>query len=324
MINNYIIKMKIIIFGGTGTIGSGLVSSYYDKEDLYIVRRDEMKHWEMKKKFPKANFLNGDIRDRNRIKVILEQVEPDIIIIAAAMKHIDICEVNIHECISTNIIGVQNILETLNPTVKTVCFISTYKACDPTSVYGMSKGIGEALVISMSKTCSASASARQRRGVLGKHNAKFVCVRFGNIINSRGSIIPTLHEIGKNGTVFELTHEEMTRLVMTVENSVELIRHAIDNGESGDIILPELNTIKIKDLFEIFAEKYNKPIKVVGLRPGERIHENLVNSTQLTRLTKVDKYLYIKREPVSNIIEIKNDILSKDELKDLLISQNVL
>lgn len=308
MINNYIIKMKIIIFGGTGTIGSGLVSSYYDKEDLYIVSRDEMKHWEMKKKFPKANFLNGDIRDRNRIKVILEQVEPDIIIIAAAMKHIDICEVNIHECISTNIIGVQNILETLNPTVKTVCFISTDKACDPTSVYGMSKGIGEALVISMSN----------------KHNAKFVCVRFGNIINSRGSIIPTLHEIGKNGTVFELTHEEMTRLVMTVENSVELIRHAIDNGESGDIILPELNTIKIKDLFEIFAEKYNKPIKVVGLRPGERIHENLVNSTQLARLSKVDKYLYIKRESVSNIIEIKNDILSKNELKDLLISQNVL
>jgi len=308
MINNYIIKMKIIIFGGTGTIGNGLVSSYYDKEDLYIVSRDEMKHWEMKKKFPKANFLNGDIRDRNRIKVILEQVEPDIIIIAAAMKHIDICEVNIHECISTNIIGVQNILETLNPTVKTVCFISTDKACDPTSVYGMSKGIGEALVISMSN----------------KHNAKFVCVRFGNIINSRGSIIPTLHEIGKNGTVFELTHEEMTRLVMTVENSVELIRHAIDNGESGDIILPELNTIKIKDLFEIFAEKYNKPIKVVGLRPGERIHENLVNSTQLARLSKVDKYLYIKRESVSNIIEIKNDILSKNELKDLLISQNVL
>jgi UDP-N-acetylglucosamine 4,6-dehydratase/5-epimerase len=301
--------MKVLIFGGTGSIGNSLISSYYDEVNLYVVSRDEMKQWEMKIKFPKVNFIIGDIRDRVRILSVLSQVDPDIIIIAAAMKHIDRCEVEINECISTNIDGLQNILSSLNPSVKTVCFISTDKACDPVSVYGMSKGIGEALMVSMSK----------------KHPAKFVCVRYGNVLNSRGSIIPTLHEIGKNGRVFTLTHEGMTRLIMTADESVDIIRRAVENGDSGDIVLPELRTIKIKDLIEIFSEKYNKPIEIVGLRPGERLFENLINSTQVMRLVKDDKYLYIKREPVSNVVAVSQEtLLSKDNLRELLISQNII
>jgi UDP-glucose 4-epimerase len=203
-------------------------------------------------------------------------------------------------------------------------FISTDKACSPINTYGMSKAISEQLMIEKSVLIP---------------NKKFVCVRYGNVLNSRGSIIPLLHKRGKDPNIhnFVLTDENMTRFVMTLEQSVNLIEHAIIHGDSGDIIVSELISMKVKDLLEIFSEKYNKPIIKTGIRPGEKLLESLINETQSLRLIKKEKYYYIKsifyckKNEIQNIesYEIKDynskiNPLTKEELKMYLNKLNLL
>jgi UDP-glucose 4-epimerase len=297
--------MKILIIGGTGTIGYQL-AQYYKDEELYIMSRDEEKQWRMKLKHPNIKFYIGDIRDYSRTLYVITQSKPDIIIIAAAMKHVDICEVSTHECIHTNILGIKNVLDVVQSSDKlTVCYISSDKACNPVNIYGMSKAIGEIMMIEKSITFPQS---------------KFVTVRYGNVINSRGSILQTLDIIGNSDEIdhFTLTHPDMERFVMTKEQSVQLIDYAIKHGESGDIIIPELVCMKIQDLMDIFSEKYKKPVKITGLRPGEKIVEHLINETQLMKSVKKGKYIHVKREMVDERLNIDVNYLSKDEIKILL------
>ena len=319
---------KILIFGGSGSLGNELVSKYIKTNELYIYSRDECKHWTMKLKYNNNNNLNfiiGNIRNKDKINQTINRVNPDIIIIAAALKHIDKCEYECNESISTNILGIQNILNCIetnknNINLKTVCFISTDKACSPVNVYGMCKAISECLIIEKSKYIK---------------NIKFVNVRYGNVLNSRGSIIPILHNIGKSPTkkYFTLTSDKMTRFVMTLKQSVDLIEYAILNGESGDTITPELISCKIKDLIEIFSEIYNKPIKVIGLRPGEKLLESLINNTQSIRLVNgINGYKHVKPpykkdyEQNKNIKDYNSKInpLSKNELQKYLKNLNLL
>jgi FlaA1/EpsC-like NDP-sugar epimerase len=186
------------------------------------------------------------------------------------MKHIDQCEYNTEQSINTNLLGIKNILDViemqknnLNNTLETVLFVSSDKACSPINVYGMCKALSETLIVEKS---------------LYVKEFKFVNIRYGNVLNSRGSIIPLLHSIGNNEKTkyFTLTNENMTRFVMTLKQSVDLIEHAIIYGESGDTVIPELISMKVKDLVEIFSEKYNKPIKIIGIKPGEKLLESLL------------------------------------------------
>ena len=177
------------------------------------------------------------------------------------MKHIDKCEYESNECLNTNIVGPQNLVNLIENFKKDLtnleccCFISTDKACNPVNMYGMSKAISELLFVEKSKYIS---------------DIKFVCVRYGNVLNSHGSIIPMLHKMGKNpGKIFKLTDNRMTRFVMTLEQSVRLIEEAIINGDNGDIVIPKLVSCNIKDLLEIFSELYSKPIKN-PLRPMKK------------------------------------------------------
>lgn len=264
----------------------------------------------MKMKFQNVNFRICDIRDKLKVKNVIDDVNPEIVIAAAAMKHVDICETDIHECIQTNIMGTKNILESLNEHVKIICFISTDKVCNPVSVYGMSKGISEALMVQYA---------------LSDKNRKYISVRYGNVLNSRGSIIPILHEIGKNPNVheFKLTHPDMTRFIMTLDQCVDLIDHAIKNAESGDVVTPELVSMRVNDLLDIFSEIYHKPVKIIGLRPGEKLIESLINDTQSLRIKKHGKYTHIKpREIFEDNQQIdynsSMNVLSKEELKNLL------
>ena len=165
----------------------------------------------------------------------------------------------------------------------------------------MCKAVSESLLVEKSKYIQ---------------DVKFVCVRYGNVLNSRGSIIPMLHEIGKNtvNNCFLLTDKRMTRFVMTLEQSVDLIQQAILHGESGDIVIPKLISCKISDLFEIFSEIYNKPIVYDKLRPGEKMLESLINETQSMRLiTDQTGYMYIK--PVYKNIMVENEV--KDYMEKL-------
>jgi UDP-N-acetylglucosamine 4,6-dehydratase len=318
----------ILIIGGTGSLGYKLTTEYITNNKIYLLSRDESKHWKMNIEFsnhPNLNFIIGDMRDRQKIKQSIIRINPHIIIMAAAMKHIDKCEYESNECIQTNIIGNQIVLDEIEynkrelTNIESVCFVSTDKACSPVNLYGMCKSVSESLVIEKSKFIK---------------DIKFICVRYGNVLNSRGSIIPFLHEIGKNKetTHFLLTDKRMTRFVMTLEQSVMLIEHAILYGESGDIVIPSLLSCNINDMFEIFSDIYNKPIKFGELRPGEKMMESLINETQSMRLIKdTSGYMYIK--PGYKNIMVDNDIkdynstinpLNKTQLKDYLISLNVI
>jgi len=312
---------KILLFGGSGSLGNKFIEKHIYNNLITNYSRDESKHWSMSLKYKTDNlkFIIGDIRDYQNVEKAILREQPHIIIIMAALKHIDRCEYAIDECIKTNSIGpinVVNAVEKNNDRVtnlEVVIMVSTDKACEPTNVYGMAKALAESAIIEKS---------------LYVPNRKFVNIRYGNVLNSRGSIIPILHEKGRDPDVkdFSLTHEDMTRFVMTLEQSVELIEYAAEFGESGDIIIPKLISLKLSDLMQIFSEKYNKPVKITGLRPGEKMLESLISETQAMRLVKKENgYMHIK-PPYKNLL-VSNNVhnynskinpLSKDELFNYL------
>lgn len=320
-------NQKILIIGGTGSLGKKLVDRYLANNIIYVYSRDESKHWKLAldySKHPNLKFIIGDIRDSEKIQQTLLRINPDIVMLLAALKHVNLCEYETNECIATNLMGTKNVLNVIETfqavlKVKSVCFISTDKACSPVNIYGIMKAASECLMIEKAKEVS---------------NIKFVVVRYGNVLNSRGSIIPTLHEIGQspNYSNYTLTDERMTRFVMTLDQSVDLIEHALTKGESGDIVIPKLISCRIVDMIEIFSEKYNKPIIRGKIRPGEKMLESLINETQSMRLQMgTDGYMYIK-PPYKNYIsqeEIKDynsklNPLTKDELKDYLMKLELI
>lgn len=324
-----IFNKKILIFGGTGSLGNKINERYLNNNTIYNFSRDENKHWKMRLKFKNhknLNFIIGNVADRIRVKESIKRVQPDIVIIACAMKHIEQCEVNTNESLNTNMLGTKYILDSIEDNLniltnlETVLFVSSDKACSPINNYGMAKALSETFLIEKASFVK---------------NIKFVNVRYGNVLNSRGSIIPRLHAMGKDDEYKEfcLTHEKMTRFVMTLDQSVDLIEYAILNGESGDTVISELVSLKVKDLIELFSEKYNKPIKITGLRPGEKLLESLINESQSGRMKKLGKYIHIKsvfdyKETIdaTNLRDYNSTInpLTKQELKDYLIKLELL
>lgn len=282
---------NILIFGGTGSLGYEFIKRYIDANIIYNYSRDECKHWKMKLDFNNNNnlkFIIGDVINKPKIEETLLRVKPNIIIIASAMKHIDQCEYNSDQCLNTNLLGVKNILDVielyknqLTGILETTLFVSSDKACSPINIYGMCKALSESLIVEKSYYIK---------------EFKFINIRYGNVLNSRGSIIPLLHTIGNdhNKNFFTLTNKNMTRFVMTLEESVNLIEYAILNGESGDTIIPKLISMKVIDLIEIFSDIYNKPIKLIGIKPGEKLLESLINNTQSARIIKNGDYFHIK------------------------------
>ena len=315
------LNKNILLFGGSGSLGNKFIETYISNNNITNYSRDECKHWQMSMNYKTANlkFIIGDIRDYNSVENAILREQPDIIVIMAALKHIDRCEYAINECIQTNCMGPINILNAIEKNndrltnLETTIMVSTDKACEPTNVYGMAKALAESAIVEKS---------------LYIKNRKFVNIRYGNVLNSRGSIIPILHEKGNDPEVkeFTLTHEDMTRFVMTLEQSVALIEYAAIHGESGDTVIPKLISMKLIDLMELFSEKYGKPVKITGLRPGEKMLESLISETQSMRLVKTDQgYMHIKA-PYKNLLvteDVQNynsklNPLSKNELYEFM------
>lgn len=311
---------RILIFGGSGSLGRALLDRYVGDNEVYIYSRDECKQWEMRLSCRSQNlhFIIGDIRDPDKVKKTILRIRPQILIMAAALKHIDRCEYETHECVATNLQGTMNILDAIEEGygIETVCFVSTDKACSPVNMYGMCKAASECCMIEAS--CHTP-------------SIKFVVVRYGNVLNSRGSIIPILHQIGQDPSqpTFALTDLQMTRFIMTLEQSVDLIEHAILYADSGCIVVPKLVSMKLVDLIEIFSALYKKPWVLTGLRPGEKLQESLINETQSRRLTTSQDggYYYILPHhcqhlpPVAQEIQDYNSLLnpiSKHDLGQLL------
>lgn len=322
-----ITKKIILIIGGSGSLGNALIKKYIDDNIIYVYSRDECKHWKMSMLYKSDNlkFIIGCIRDYNRLESCILSVKPNIIIITAALKHIDRCEYAVNECYLTNFVGPNNVFECvekhqslLTPKLETVVFVSTDKACNPVNTYGICKALSEKACVEKSITCK---------------DIKFVTVRYGNVLNSRGSIIPILHEKGKNPQYkeFTLTHPDMTRFVMTLEQSVELIEHSILQAESGDIVVSPLMSMKLLDLFEIFSTHYNKPIVITGVRSGEKMLETLINTTQSSSMIIKNEFYYIKPYykglfTPKVIKEYNSDIntINKQQLYDFLVIHGFL
>lgn len=323
-----LVGQKILIIGGTGSLGNKLTEKYLENNTIYLYSRDECKHWAMGidyNQHKNLNFIIGNIADKEKVKQTIVRHNFDIIIMAAALKHIDKCEYETNECLNTNLLGTKNVLDEIEnnlkllTNLKSVCFISTDKACSPVNIYGMTKAASECLMIEKAKYIPS---------------IKFVCVRYGNVLNSRGSIIPMLHKMGENNDIkrFKITDRRMTRFVMTLEQSVNLVEHALIHGESGDVVIPKLISCNVIDLIEIFSELYNKPIIDDKLRPGEKMLESLINETQSMRLQNgPDGYMYIK-PPFKDFISNNEprdynstiNPLNKEELKEYLTCLNLL
>lgn len=325
-----ITNKKLLVFGGTGSLGYKLNEKYLNDNIIYNFSRDEHKHWNMKLKFKShknLNFIVGNISNKQRVMESILRIKPNIIIIACAMKHIEQCEVNTGESLNTNLLGTKFVLDSIEENksmlieiLESVLFISSDKACSPINNYGMAKALSETLIIEKAYYIT---------------DIKFLNVRYGNVLNSSGSIIPTLHNIGQSVDYkhFNLTHSDMTRFVMTLEDSVDLIEHALINGKTGETIISELISMKVIDLIELFSEKYNKPIIITGLRPGEKLLESLINETQSARIKKFDKYRHIQ-SVLSFNESIKSECLcdynskinplSKENLKSYLLKLNLL
>ncbi len=326
--------MKYLIFGGTGSLGRHLNEFYLEQRGwqhnvVINFSRDECKHWKMKLDFrnnPRQHFTLGDAANKQDVTRAIRRWNPEVIIIAQAMKHIDQCETNQELCIRNNVTATKIILDTIEEYkrelhLRTVVFVSSDKACSPVNSYGMCKALSEQLVL-------------EKQHHLGSSRIKFACVRYGNVLNSRGSIIPILHNIGQDPEKkeFKLTHPEMTRFVMTLDDSVALIDHAIMAAEAGDTVIPNLRSLKIKDLIEIFSEHYDKPIVETGLRLGEKIHEALINPTQSTHVVHKNGYYHIRshfRNPDIKVDEMRNydsriEQMSKDALREYLKELSLL
>jgi UDP-glucose 4-epimerase len=316
---------KIVIFGGSGSLGQTLIRRLHEDNELLIYSRDEAKHWTIKNQIqcPNTIFKVGDIRDKERVRQVIAQYNPEVIIMAAALKQVDTCELSPLESVQTNLLGINNILSAVEESahclknLNSVMMVSTDKACAPANVYGMCKSISERIVTSYCKYSNLS-------------HIKFINTRYGNVLDSRGSILPLFrHQITQDAHL-TVTHPDMTRFLMTLDDSVDLIIHAHDNGDSGDTWIPKLKSMKIIDMANLFAQRYNKPIKITGIRPGEKMHESLVSRSESIRTHKKENHYVIKPSYSDtvhdNIFEYNSaqDVFSLEGLQHYLDGLNLL
>ena len=275
----------ILITGGTGFLGLALTKEILKKspKSVRLFSRDEVKHYQAQELFnynPKLRNFIGDVRDHKRL--VKATRKADIVIHAAALKRLDLLEYNVEEAIKTNILGTLNVINAcLVNNVEKVVFVSTDKACSPINSYGACKFVGERIFIESNFS-------------KGDLKTIFTVVRYGNVLESTGSVIPIFTSKITNGENIPLTDSRMTRFIISPKQSVELIFNALRYCTGGEIFVPKICSFKIIDLIKILKEKFKakNKIKIIGLRPGEKIHELLINESEIPR-TYAFKDLYI-------------------------------
>ena len=282
----------ILITGGTGSFGNAFVNKllkeYKKIKKLIIFSRDEFKQYEMQKifskeKYPCIRYFLGDIRDLNRLKFAFSEV--DYIVHAAALKQVTTAEYNPFEYIHTNIIGAKNIVEAaIENNVKKVIALSTDKACAPINLYGATKLCSDKLFISSNN-------------IVGKKaNTILSVVRYGNVFASRGSVIPLFLEQNKRNIRFTLTDPAMTRFNIFMETALETVIWSFKNMLGSEIVVPKLKSFKVADLIKSINPKPN--IKIIGVRPGEKIHEELISVSDSKLTIDIGNYYLILPEKV--------------------------
>lgn len=276
------INESILITGGTGSLGQQLTQdllNVYFPQRLAIYSRGEFMQYEMAKKFPDTGkspmrYFIGDVRDKERLKIAMEGVH--LVIHAAALKQVPACEYNPFEAIKTNIHGTQNVIDAAieSETVGKVMFISTDKAVEPVNLYGMTKAVAEKLIINANLRTS---------------HTKFSAVRYGNVMGSRGSVIPYFkHRIAK-GEHLPVTSTDMTRFWITLPGASSFVLQAIEDMQGGEIFIPKLPSFGILDLIEALEPGYH--FEEVGIRPGEKIDEKLISRNECNVSNQTERYV---------------------------------
>lgn len=281
MLNN----KNILITGGTGSLGKELTKTILQKwpnvERLIIYSRDEQKQFQMAQeypadRYPMIRFFIGDVRDLERLKRAFIGV--DYVIHAAAMKHVHIAEYNPDECVKTNIGGAENVIKaTLGSNVTDVVALSTDKACAPINLYGATKLASDKLFIAANN-------------IVGKQNVKFSVVRYGNVMGSNGSVIPFFLSRRASG-VLPITDPTMTRFNISLADGVKMVLHALEHAWGGELYVPKIPSYRITDVAEAIGPECEKP--VIGIRPGEKIHEEMITTSDSFTTYDLGEYYVI-------------------------------
>jgi len=316
--NIHHLSSNILVTGGTGSFGHQILERLLieNPEKIIIYSRDEKKQYDMRNKFPQNNieFVVGDIRDFGRILEVMRGI--DIVFHAAALKQVPNCEFNPMEAVKTNIIGADNVRRAaLECNVEAVISISTDKAVKPVNVMGMTKAIQERIMINSN----------------GK-NTRFIVVRYGNVIGSRGSVIPFFREKIYKNEFLPVTDFKMTRFLLTLNEAIDLVFKAVVDGKGGEVFVKKMPAAKVLDIAKVMTKaltgKSNYPIREVGVRPGEKIHEVLVSEEEMKRAIETEEYYTIysynklkKAKLLREIDEYTSENtrqLNKDEILSLL------
>mgnify|MGYP001160088128 FL=1 len=294
---------SILITGGTGSFGQEFVKTIIKRNKnlkrLVIYSRDELKQYEMsrifsEKKYKFIRYFIGDVRDLSRLKLAMQGI--DCVIHAAALKQVPAAEYNPIEFIKTNVIGAQNIIEaSLQSKIKSVIALSTDKACAPINLYGATKLCSDKLFIAANN-------------LSGKSKIKYSVVRYGNVFGSRGSVVPLFLK-QKNENFFTITHKEMTRFNISIQEGVNTVIWGIKNFYGGEILIPKIPSFKVIDLIK--AIKGNKKIKVIGIRKGEKLHEEMITISDSLNTIETNKYYFIINENPNLPKYYKNKFKSK-------------
>jgi UDP-N-acetylglucosamine 4,6-dehydratase (inverting) len=281
MLNN----KSILITGGTGSLGKALTKTILNKwpevKRLVIYSRDEQKQFQMEQEFPEKKYsairyFIGDVRDYERLHRALSGI--DYVIHAAAMKHVHIAEYNPDECVKTNIGGAENVIRaSLNNNVTKVVALSTDKACAPINLYGATKLTSDKLFIAANN-------------VKGSKEISFSVVRYGNVMGSNGSVIPFFMAKKENGTL-PITDPNMTRFNISLDGGVEMVLHALENAWGGELFVPKIPSYHITDIADAIGPECKK--EIIGIRPGEKIHEEMITPSDSFNTYDLGKYYVI-------------------------------
>lgn len=289
---------SILITGGTGSFGQTFVPmtlKRYNPKKLIIFSRDEMKQWEMAKQFqddPRVRFFIGDVRDKDRLYRALDGV--DYVVHAAATKIVPTAEYNPFECIKTNINGAMNLIDAcIDKGVKRVVALSTDKASSPINLYGATKLASDKLFVA-------------GNSYAGSHNTRFAVVRYGNVMGSRGSVIPFFMSLKDRG-VLPITDERMTRFMISLEAGAELVWHAFEDMIGGEIYVKKIPSMKVVDLAKVVAP--HAKLEFVGVRPGEKLHEQMIGTEDAI-------YTYEYAQHFKILPAINNWHASKERIKN--------
>jgi len=298
---------KIFITGGSGTVGESFIENNFDKYEIYSYSRNEKSQVALKRKFPKVNIILGSVEDKYDLDNSLNKIKPRIIIHAAALKHVDTAEKQPIELVKSNIIGSKNIIESAKANnVAITVGISTDKACEPNNLYGYSKRIMEQMFL----------EANNDKNI-------FCCTRFGNVAGSNGSVIPFWLNQKSNNEPLTLTDAKMNRLMLSRKEVSEIIEKCIEEGRNkkgGFILSKFMKNVVMKEL----ANCISKDIKIIGLRPGEELDEDLISERELD-YTKVDgEYVFIENQINKDKTKRLKKSLSSKNAKKMNFNELVL